>query len=375
MLYLIHGEEPLLCAERVMAVRAGIQAEDPLAEFEILDAQNASPTDVVASLTAISLFTTHRVITVKGAAGKQSRDERKPDAAVALADGDVEDGNSETEPPLPVAAKVSQLHRLLQQSLARIPAGNDILFFETVVVSVKSGLGKILHDEAVRSRGRVQIEEMKRPRPQDVPAWLRRRAEGVGMHIEPAAVEMLSTTWAKNLTGAQLELEKLRTFVGESGKVTREIVALLAPDPSFTVFELVDAAVARNVSLASRAWESLISQDKAPMMLLFLLVRQFRMLLYLRLGDEAGIKPPEEALRGGDLALPPWLLSRAIDQSRRLGGPRLRQIYRMLLETEGAIKQGKTGGSDHFAMERLLIEICAPEGVVMPAPWTRSASS
>jgi len=70
MLYLVHGDEPLLCAERAAAIRTERLVHYPDSDIEVLDPSRRPPAEVVASLTAQSLFSAHRIVTMRGVAGR-----------------------------------------------------------------------------------------------------------------------------------------------------------------------------------------------------------------------------------------------------------------------------------------------------------------
>jgi DNA polymerase III delta subunit len=367
---------------------SSIRKSDPAAEFETLDALSVTPSLVGTTLTALSMFTPHRVITVFGAAGRPpkearpiSGDQRSDDSL----DEDV-DGDAAADTPKEVA---NALSRQLRETVPLIPITTDVLFVEYRKLPATMGLGRILRDEAkswvegARKRNETAAEG---DRFQDMPVdamkgaaaihWLRRKAVEEGIVIDESALERLAATWTDDLTGAAQEIAKLRTYVGPSGHVTASVVERLEADPLFGIFTLVDAVALRNLPLGMRAWKSLLSQGKEPLMVFAMIVRQFRLMLYLQLGFESRLSM-EVVLKEGNLGAGGWAVRKANDQARRLGTERIRHIYGMLRDADAAIKLGKaTPGvrdGDQLVIERLMTELCAPDAATIPQSW-RSAS-
>lgn len=366
MLYLVHGDDPHLCVERARALARRLRQADPDADVQTLDAEEHTPEEIVASLTALSLFSPHRIVVVRGAAGKAGRQGRSP-----REDADADEAQAGDADVEPEKAPASALLRHLQASLGLIPDTTDVIFVETRPLNVRAGLPKLLEAEGARRPGTVQLIRVERPGGHAMESWLADRARDAGIVLDPAAAALMADAFSKDAGGAITELEKLRAYAGPNGRVTADVYRLLGHNLSYSIFQVTDAVAQRNPRLAARALESLVEQGEQPLRIFALIVRQYRILLYLLTGMAAGQSPASALARAG-LGLPDGLRRAAEDQAKRLGLQRVRRSYRLLLEADAAIK---TGNAEAWAaLERVIVELCASDGPVTPEPWQRSAS-
>ena len=96
------------------------------------------------------------------------------------------------------------------------------------------------------------------------------------------------------------EMDKLISYVGEREEITKEdIDAIASGEVQDKIFDLVDAIARKNKAAALSYYNDLILLKEPPMHILFLIVRQYRILHIisnmrsLRKPDDAIAKPPE----------------------------------------------------------------------------------
>ncbi len=156
------------------------------------------------------------------------------------------------------------------------------------------------------------------------------------------------------------ELEKLATYVGEGEQITVAVVDLLVGAVTQeSVFALVDAIAAGNKAEAYRLLRAQVAQGSSTpievaLYLIRMLARQMRILLGIRLRQEAGTG---QSAIISDLKLPRYYADRYFRQARRLSRDRLRATFEQLAAFEYALKSGK---ADPLAgLDLLVASLCA----------------
>jgi DNA polymerase-3 subunit delta len=123
----------------------------------------------------------------------------------------------------------------------------------------------------------------------ELPAWINRRMQNAGLQPDRDAVRLIADRVEGNLLAAQQEIEKLRLLNGE-GKVTVEDVdAAVADSSRFDVYKLVDAAIGGNAPRALRILGGVRTEGIEPVIVMWALTRELRMLAGLSASIESGV--------------------------------------------------------------------------------------
>jgi DNA polymerase-3 subunit delta len=106
--------------------------------------------------------------------------------------------------------------------------------------------------------------------------------------------------------------------------------------------------------VASQLLHQFIDEGAAPPYLLFMITRQFRLLVRAKELSSQRL-PPAELI--GRVGVPSGhLLQRVMEQSEGYSLEQLQQIYQKLLDTDLSIKRGRLKGV--LALDLLLAELC-----------------
>lgn len=136
------------------------------------------------------------------------------------------------------------------------------------------------------------------------------------------------------------EMSKLCSYVDEKqSEITeRDIDAICIPSTECTVFQMVDDQVAGKLDSAFALLGKLFKNGEDGMMVLAMLLRQYRILYHMRcLLDEKTTNQNMASLLG----IPPFTVERIKRQALRYSKERLKQAYEYLMEYEYHIKQGR----------------------------------
>jgi DNA polymerase-3 subunit delta len=148
------------------------------------------------------------------------------------------------------------------------------------------------------------------------------------------------------------EIEKLLTYRANQPIRGEDVRALVASVTESSVFDLVDAVGRRETNRALQLLHDQLWRNAAPIYLLSMITRQFRLLLQMRDLSERG-KTVDQAV--AQLKLHPFVARKTADQARNFSLAQLEAIYRKLLDADIAIKTGRS--EPMLALDLLIVEL------------------
>jgi len=190
----------------------------------------------------------------------------------------------------------------------------------------------------------------------ELAGWVAKRVEAKGGTIERPAADALAIAVGDDLRLLDSEIMKLVIYVGGERPITTDDVDLLVPYAgTANVFAMVDAIGRRDGRTALRALHKLLDENEAPLYLLSMIVRQFRILIQVKELSAAGLAASTIAKRAG---LHPFVAEKAGRQAMNFSMGQLEVIYARLLETDLAIKTGQV--EEVLALDTLVAAMCGP---------------
>lgn len=175
---------------------------------------------------------------------------------------------------------------------------------------------------------------------QQLPVWLEQRSKKKGLFLSPAAIELLVERVEGNLLAAAQEIEKLFLLNGK-GQVDIELLKQsIADSARFSVYTLVDACLLAQIGKITHIIEGLKSEGIEPVLVLWALTREIRMLTQIAQRCEAG-QTVEQALNEFRV----WERRKSMVRSALLRYS-LSQWFKILAECEKIDRQVK--GMDLF---------------------------
>lgn len=200
---------------------------------------------------------------------------------------------------------------------------------------------------AVKKVGRV-IEAVKGRR-SDILNWLAQQSKAKGVKLTGEAMAALVESAGESpgaLAGALDELALAHAPGTRLGK--KEIIRQFQHRPEARLFSFVDAVAERRQGEALDALGRLTVQGEAPQMLLWNLVRHFRLMLASQ-GDS-----PAAVAR--DLAVQPWRAEKLVRQAKAFSAAGLSDALIALAEADHKMK--KTEEPGRLTLERTVVAIC-----------------
>jgi DNA polymerase-3 subunit delta len=188
----------------------------------------------------------------------------------------------------------------------------------------------------------------------ELAGWIMKRVESKGATIERPAADALAMSVGDDLRLLDSEIEKLATYVGNAHPITTAELELLVPYAGVAnVFTMVDAIGRRDGRTALRLLHKLLDENAAPLYLLSMIVRQFRILIQVKELSAQGLATSTIARQAG---LHPFVAEKAQRQAMNFSMGQLEVIYARLLETDLAIKTGQM--EEVLAVDTLVAALC-----------------
>ena len=232
-------------------------------------------------------------------------------------------------------------------SLSQLPESTVVVMIENDAANtLKQGLFQELSPKAVVRTFPLLKEVRLKP-------WVQKRVADLGSSINQAAVDLLYRLIGSNLWVMANEIDKLVLFTKGRRIEEQDVKLLVGYTQDVSVFAMIDAIVDFNMEAAGQLLQQLLRGGAAPAYLLYMLDRQFRMIIRAK---ELKAQGKPEAVIQTKLGLyNEFALKRTLEQASRYSSARLKQIYRQLLDADMAIKTGRY--DSEIALELLITSL------------------
>jgi DNA polymerase-3 subunit delta len=205
---------------------------------------------------------------------------------------------------------------------------------------------------AIQKTGR--LIECATPKDAEKDNWLKERFQAAGLKAERSALAHISVNCA-NLSQLAAEADKLILFSADKGEITVEdALALVSPSSQMSVFELTDAAAAKDAPKACACYKRLLRQGEEEQKIFALLASQFRNLLLTQDMQQQGLKQPAITK---ELGLHPYVAEKYAAATRNFSRRQLIKALEILLAADIAQKSGRGEMAD--LLETAILRICA----------------
>lgn len=205
----------------------------------------------------------------------------------------------------------------------------------------------------IEQEGRVI--EFSPLKPAALASWLKQEAKKMGRQMDNRAAQVLAQA-AADLQQGVMELAKLDLYLPPGAPFTIKDIQTLTPDTlaADAIFQLVDALGNGQASIAISFCRKLLASGEAPLAILGMMVRQFRLILQAHI---AGLGSSNLAKI---LNLPPFVAQKIAGQASKFSLDAAAEILERLLKTDVAIKTG--AGDPSLLLEHTIWVITRQKG-------------
>lgn len=314
--YVVSGDEPLLCQETADAIRSAARAQG-FGERQVFNADASFDWGQLYEAGAsLSLFAEKRLLELRLPSGKP---------------GDKG-----------AAAILEYLQR---------PAEDTVLLIDLPKLDASGQKSKWA--KALLDGPQVQFVQIWPIDAQQLPQWIRQRLAQAGLSASQEALELIAARVEGNLLAAAQEVEKLKLLAEGNQLDVDTVQAAVADSARFDVFGLIDCALRGEAAHALRMLDGLRGEGVETPVILWALARELRLLASLALQYGQGV-PLERAFAQ---ARPPvWekrrpLLAKALQRhSSARWNQLLLEAQRIDAQIKGQAEGDPWNGLGHLAL-------------------------
>lgn len=200
-----------------------------------------------------------------------------------------------------------------------------------IKINEKLEIVKLLNKKAIVNETK-EIEEV------EFKGWIKRQCDIADVRIDEEAIKSFYIGVGKDLVNAKNELDKMISYVGYNGLITKEIVnALTSRGIQNNVFELSSAILSGNKNLIYKTYQKLVSNGVDIYTLINLTTKLMKDNLTVNLLLEKGLKQGEIAAQMG---INPNRAYYLIKDAKKLDLESIKKYIVKLAELDYNIKSG-----------------------------------
>lgn len=328
--YLFEGEEEYGKESALAALRKALLT-GPLAMMNESVLTNPPDADLIAACETLPIMEARRLVIVRESqhlAGKpRARQE--------------EEVEEDTEAEEPIRAKDD-----LAPYLERLPDTVCLLFF----VRGKANASRKVYKKIKELGGVVSFDQLD---PERLVKWIVKEFRAYGLQADRAVAEHLAFACGRELMTLKNEVAKIAAYAEGSKAVTQgDVDAVAATSIEYRVFDLADKVADGKAAQALPLMEDMLRGGEQRLMLLALLQRHYRQLLFARILTDDGV--PQAAI-ARELGVPPFVARRLCQSAQAYTIARLRDAYLQCIEQEFLVKSGQLG--EEGSLEQLVMNL------------------
>lgn len=232
----------------------------------------------------------------------------------------------------------------LAEYIREMPETTHMIFVESEV-DKRSKMYK-----AVQSKGRAV--ELGRQDEMSLLRWVAGHIKREGKQMSENDIRYFLAKVGTDMENIQKELEKLFCYALDKQVMTAaDVDAICTTQITNQIFDMVNAVADKEQKKALEYYYNLLALKEPAMRILFLLSRQFKLLLEVKAMDKQGFGRGEIAEKTG---LAPFVVKKYQVQAKAFSERTLRKILEDGLETEEHVKTGRI--TDTLGVELFIIK-------------------
>ena len=333
MIKIIYGEDAFRAHEALEELRREIESGDALGGSSTeLDGATVRPEELLNASLTMPLLGGRRLIIVRSLLGRFEA-KRRTKRTKAKSDGDSE---NHAGPLGDWQAVVDALPDLPESTVLALVDGK---------IGARNPLLAALSKAA-------EVQQFAVLKKGELAGWIRERAELYGARLEGRAIAAMADLVGADLWAIDSELRKLATYAGGGVISEANVRSMVSQVREANAFALADAIVEGRGNQAIALFQRLLADGDAPLRLLALIARQYRLLIQARELLDQRLAPAEI---GNRLGVHGFVAQRILQQAPPYSADQLRSAYGRLLEADLSIKRGIY--NDETALELLIFEL------------------
>ena len=306
-IYLLYGAEAYLKKQYKDKLKNAMAAPDDNMNFTAYEGKNINPREIIDLAETLPFFADRRVILIENSGFFKNACED------------------------------------LAEYLQKVAPATHFIFVEEEV-DKRSKLFKAVKNAGKPVEFAAQNEEL-------LTRWILSRLKKEGKNITGSVMQLFLSKTGTDMGNIDRELEKLMCYALDRDVITAEDVeAVTTEQTTNKIFDMVNAIAEHNQRKALDLYYDLLTLKEPPMRILFLITRQFQILLNVRDMSSKGLDNQTMAQKAG---IPPFAVRRNVTQAKGFTLVQLKQALRDGASLEEAVKTGRM--DDQMAVELFIM--------------------
>lgn len=305
--YLLFGEEDYLRQQYRKRLLKALNPEEDTMNFSMFSGKDINPAQIIDLAETMPFFADQRIIYIEDSGFFKNKCEKLP------------------------------------EYLAELPEYLVMVFCEREV-DKRSRMYK-----AVTKYGRAI--EFKKQTDSTLTRWVLTQLKQENKKITQQDMELFLSRTGTDMSRIHSELEKLICYCADDEVITREaILAITTEKTENQIFEMVKAITERRQKRALDLYYDLLELKEPPMRILFLIARQYNILLQVREMMQQHLGTDEIASK---LGLQSFIVRKAVPIAQKYSVKQLKKAVETMVNMEEDVKNGRI--SDTLSVELLIV--------------------
>lgn len=208
--------------------------------------------------------------------------------------------------------------------------------------------------KTVKAKGRVT--ELSRQDEKTLLYWIAANVKKEGKKMREADAKFLLSKVGTDMENIRKELEKLFSYtLGQEEITVQDMNDICTTQITNKIFDMIEAVAAKRQKKALDYYDDLLALKEPPMRILYLLSRQFKLLLHVK---DLSKKGYDRAGIARDAGLHPFVAGKYVEQCKAFRSRELRDIMEEAARTEELVKTGRLG--DVMGVELFIVKYSTP---------------
>ena len=208
--------------------------------------------------------------------------------------------------------------------------------------------------KTVKAKGRVT--ELSRQDEKTLLYWIAANVKKEGKKMREADDKFLLYKVGTDMENISKELEKLFSYtLGQEEITVQDMNDICTTQITNKIFDMIEAVAAKRQKKALDYYYDLLALKEPPMRILYLLSRQFKLLLHVK---DLSKKGYDRAGIARDAGLHPFVAGKYVEQCKAFRSRELRDIMEEAARTEELVKTGRLG--DVMGVELFIVKYSTP---------------
>lgn len=306
-IYLLYGDEEYLRRQYKDRLKQGICGDDTM-NYSYFEGKSAKAEEIMAMLDTMPFFADRRLVVIENSGFFKSANEK------------------------------------LLEYLPQIPDTAVAVFVEEEIDKRSKMFKK------VKELG--YICELSQQKPAVLEKWINGLLKAEGKKMNGPALDYFLAVCGSDMNHISSELEKLISYTGDREIITIDDMNEICSTVTVSkIFDMIDAMGNKNRTKTLSLYYDMIEVKEPPMRILYMLSRQFNIMLGAGELAAGGMNAKEIAAKMG---LAPFVVNKALGQTGKFKSSDLKNALRECIGVEEEVKNGRM--EDKIGVEMILVK-------------------